>query len=67
MDKPEITDAMIDAELARQELNRRTGVLEVEGRVGTDVTFWRLFWAILAANLATSIVTGIAVWIVLSA
>ncbi|AXH48976.1 hypothetical protein HOT72_gp016 [Gordonia phage Apricot] len=61
--KPVITDEMVDAEIARQELNRRAGVLEVEGRVDAKLSVWQVFIAVLAANLATSVVVGLVVFL----
>ena len=59
-----ITDAMIDAELQRQDLLKRSGVVEVDGHVRTNMTFGLLVSAVLVANLATAVLVGIAVWII---
>ncbi|AMS03258.1 hypothetical protein BJD62_gp15 [Gordonia phage Lucky10] len=61
--KPVITDEMVDAEIARQELNRRAGVVEVEGRVDARLSVWQVFVAVLAANLATAVVVGLVVFL----
>lgn len=62
----DVTDAMINAEMARQEANRRAGIAEIEGRVSTDVTFWRIVGAILVANLITAVICGIVAIIVIA-
>ena len=61
-----ITDEMIDAELARQDLNQRAGVVEVEGRIDANLSFVQVFLAVLAANLTTAVITGVVVWIAVS-
>lgn len=56
-----ITDEMVDAELARQDYNRRAGVVEIEGRVDANLSFWQLVSAMVVANLITAVVVGIVV------
>lgn len=58
--KRDITDEMIDAELARQE----RGVTEVEGTVTANLSFSQVTLAVLAANLATAVIVGLVVLIV---
>ena len=55
---------MIDAEIQRQEAMRRSGIVEIEGHVRTNITFTQLVSAILVANLATAAIVGIAFWII---
>lgn len=61
-----ITDEMIDAELARQERMSRDGVVEVEGTVNANLSFSQVMLAVLAANLATAVLVGLAVWLVVA-
>lgn len=56
-----ITDEMVDAELARQDYNRQAGVVEIEGRVDANLSFWQLVSAMVVANLITAVVVGIVV------
>ena len=54
-----ITDAMVDAELARQDYARQAGITEVEGRVDANLPFSQLVSAILVANLITVLIVGL--------
>ncbi|UZF57713.1 hypothetical protein LH935_06925 [Gordonia polyisoprenivorans] len=67
MNPRKITDEMVDAELARQDYNRQAGIVQVEGRVDANLSFWQLVSAFLVANLATALVVGIVVWIAVAA
>lgn len=62
--KIEVTDEMVDAELARQEQQRHTGLTEVVGRVETNLTPGKVFLAVLLANLCTGLVIGCVVLVV---
>lgn len=62
--KREITDEMVDQELARQERIARDGVVEVEGRVDANLSFSQVTLAVLAANLATAVIVGLVVLVV---
>lgn len=66
MSPRKITDEMVDAELARQDYNRQAGIVQVEGRVDANLSFWQLVSAFLVANLATALVVGIVVWIAMA-
>lgn len=59
-----ITDAMIDAELARQDRNRDSGVVEVVGRVDANLSFSQVVVAVVVANLITAVILGIVAGIV---
>lgn len=63
MGKTHITDEMVDAELARRELNQKAGITEVEGRVDANLSFWQVASAALVANLATAVIVGVFAWI----
>lgn len=58
--KRDITDEMIDSELARQE----RGVTEVEGTVTANLSFSQVFLAVVAANLASAVIIGVVVLLI---
>ncbi|WP_435083858.1 hypothetical protein [Gordonia hongkongensis] len=58
--KPEITEEMINAELAGLDYKRAAGIVTVEN----GLTAWGVFFAVLAANLATGVVVGIIAWLI---
>lgn len=58
--KHDVTDEMIDAEIARQE----RGVTEVEGTVTANLSFSQVMLAVLTANLATAVIVGLVVLVV---
>lgn len=55
----DVTEEMIDQEIARQDYMRRAGIMQVEGRVVADFPFFWLAGAIVVGNLVTALVVGL--------
>lgn len=55
----DVTEEMIDQEIARQDYMRQAGITQVEGRVVADFPFFRLAGAIVVGNLVTALVVGL--------